>query len=180
VLPENPLESTHRKRVVFGLVLALVGAALFWMNIAEGPMEAVILSALGAAFVAGYFYNHSYGLLIPGCILLGLGLGELLDRTWFGVGDTQQLGLGVGFLAIYVVDRMYRGRTSWWPLVPGVILVGSVLADEFYGFRSVVEKGWPLILVAIGLAIMSGAGRRHDAARARGRDDSAPKPPHEI
>jgi hypothetical protein len=177
-LPDEPVENARQKRVVLGLVLALVGAALFWMNIAEGPTSAIILTALGAAFVAGYVYNKTYGLLIPGCILLGLGLGELLDRSWIGFHEMTQFGLGVGFIAIFVIDRIYRGKTSWWPLIPGVFLVGEVLADEFYGFRNMVDKGWPLILVVIGLAIMAGVGTRRYGTRRH--DDSEPKPPHEL
>jgi hypothetical protein len=166
---------THRdRRKVAGVVLAVIGVALFWLNVTEGTSEAVIMAALGALFVAGYFMGRGYGLLIPGCILLGLGLGDLADAAWFG--DFKQLGLGLGFLAIYFIDRARSGYTAWWPLIPGSLLTLSGLGAEFRSVRIAVEKGWPLILVVIGVALVMGWGTRR---RDNGDRPAEPRGPHE-
>lgn len=169
----NPTEHRRERRVAAGFVLALVGLALFWLNVSQGPTEAVVMAAAGAVFLALYFAGRGYGMLIPGCILLGLGLGELADRVWWG--DYRQLGLGLGFVAIYVIDHLRQGRSHWWPLIPGVIITLSALGAEFSSIRNAVEKGWPLILVIIGAALMLGFGSR----RRRDETPTQPRGPHE-
>jgi hypothetical protein len=169
----TPPERARQRRVVAGTTLALIGLALFWLNITEGPSHAIIMAAIGAAFLAAYYAGQGYGLLIPACILLGLGLGELAEEVWWG--DFNQLGLGLGFIAIYVIDRLRRGETSWWPLVPGGIITVSALGAEFGTVRAAVEKGWPLILVVIGVALIAGVGK----SRRRNHDDTPdPRGPH--
>ena len=110
---------------------------------------------IGALFVAGYFYSRNTGLLIPGCILLGLGSGAILDARFAAIHSTQ-FGLGLGFLAIYVIALAYERRSHWWPLIPGsiLVLVGLSIREEV--FRYIFSQGWPLILVVIGVVILVG------------------------
>ncbi len=119
------------------------------------------LFAIGALLVAGYLYGRNYGLLIPGCILLGVGSGRVLDARFSGI-DNPYFGLGLGFLAIYFVALAYERRSHWWPLIPGTVLllVGLSLEDELV--RYIFSQGWPLILVLVGLVILIGglAGSR--------------------
>ncbi|MCZ6539574.1 MAG: hypothetical protein O6922_07085, partial [Chloroflexi bacterium] len=122
------------KRRHIGVVLVVLGVLLFAVQLIDMPNGAVTRMVIGAAFVVGYLYRREYGLLIPGCILLGLGLGRIGSDIW-NVYEYGSIGLGVGFLAIYVVDRLYRGTSPWWPLVPGLILVAKGLA---HGELSVV------------------------------------------
>jgi hypothetical protein len=119
----------------------------------------LVLFVIGALFIAGYFSSRNYGLLIPGCILAGLGAGEF-------IGDSS-LGLGLGFIAIFAIDTLVRGRTSaWWPLIPGVIIAGNAVADRndavFGTIRQVANDWWPIVLVLIGVIILAQAlsGRR--------------------
>ena len=48
---------------------------------------AAVLLVAGTLFLAGYLLRRSYGLLIPACILLGLGAGSLGAETWFDFGE---------------------------------------------------------------------------------------------
>jgi hypothetical protein len=121
----------------------------------------VLFFLIGGVFVTVYFINRAYGFLIPGGILLGLGLGQVGQESggilaFVGFGS---VGLGIGFLSIYAIDLVYRGRTSWWPLIPGGVLVISGLATANDAVRRLFSVGWPLILVLVGLFILVGASR---------------------
>ena len=89
--------------------------------------------------MAGYLYRGTYALLIPGGILLGLGLGAIGERAMPGSVDFVAIGLSVGFLAIYVIALVYASRSHWWPLIPGVILI---LAGIAAGNRSLEHLLW--------------------------------------
>jgi len=148
--------STNNPTIV-GVVLIALGV-LFLLGQSLNLSGSIWLIGLGALFLVGYFARRSYGLLIPGCILLGLGAGEAI-----GFSD---LGLGLGFIAIFAVDTLvYRtgaaqgGSTShWWPLIPGVIIAGSAVANSnralFGSFGQVIHDWWPLLLVGLGVLLL--------------------------
>lgn len=150
--PEN------RGRVIAGAVLILLGVAFFAMQFFGELGSSAILFLAGVAFIGGYFYTRAYGLLIPGCILAGLALGQLAERGGlFSFSGLSSVGLGVGFIAIFLIDLVYTGSWRWWPLIPGGILVLTGLATANATLQILIERGWPLILVAIGLIILAGA-----------------------
>jgi hypothetical protein len=129
---------------------------------------AVIVLAVGLALLVAHLVTRMYGLLVPGGILTGLGAGlvasqQLATATTSGSG-LMVLGLGLGFLSIWVIGGLLRvDRHHWWPLIPGGILAligGSVLADV-QGIQ--VTEAWPVILVAVGLLVL---WRTRAAARA--------------
>jgi len=144
-------------RLFAGAILILLGLGLFALQFVEGLGDAVIFFLIGGAFVAGYLYRRAYGLLIPGCILLGIGLGSVGEESALAFGDMSSLGLGVGFVAIYVIALVYEGRSAWWPLIPGGILLVNGLASGNEAMQQLLSVGWPLILVFLGLLILAGA-----------------------
>ena len=153
------MDDRDRGRLVTGAILVLLGLGLLALQFMEGFNEAVVLFLIGAAFVAGYLYSRAYGLLIPGCILLGLGLGFVGETTISSLDEEVfiLLGLGVGFVAIYVIPLVYVGKSHWWPLIPGVILIVVGIASMSDDLERLLEVGWPLILVLLGLVILAGA-----------------------
>ena len=72
-------------------------------------------------------------------------------------GETH--GLGLGFIAIFVIATLYQGRSHWWPLIPGGILLVSGLAEGSQAFRDLLAVGWPVVLILIGLIFLAGAFR---------------------
>ena len=82
---------------------------------------------------------------------------SVLDEP-FAFGDSVQIGLGGGFLAIYVIGMLYERRTQWWPLVPGGFLVVTGLPEGAPLFAWMAFN-WPLIFVVIGALILFGALR---------------------
>ncbi len=73
------------------------------------------------------------------------------------VGDLDTIGLGAGFVAIYVIDILYRGRSHWWPLIPGAILIVAGVASG--SLEHLISVGWPLVLIVIGLRMLVGGSR---------------------
>ena len=151
------MDNERQGRIFFGAILIILGIGLIALQYVEGFGDAMILFLIGGLFVAGYFYRRSYGLLIPGCILLGIGLGKVGESTLMAFGGFEQLGLGVGFVAIYVIDLVYSGSSSWWPLIPGLILIVTGLSEGSEDFGHLVSVGWPIIFVFFGLLLLAGA-----------------------
>ena len=116
-----------------GLILIAVGLGLFLIDRVEGIGPEAVMLVIGAAFLIAYFVRKKYGLLVPGCILLGIGIGQVGRESFLGFGESSSLGLAFGFIAIYVIARLYEGKTQWWPLIPGgvmLILVGAFRGGE--------------------------------------------------
>ena len=159
---------------IVGLMLIAAGAALLLMF--TTPLGAELLvGLLGAAFLIAHAVTRTYGLLVPGGILTGLGAGILVESQG-GPQGAVVLGLGAGFLAIAVVDRI--GGTSvgsgwWWPLIPGGVLTavgGSVMAARWELGAYLV----PVALIVIGLRVLAGPRRGPDAPADRAPADGAP------
>jgi hypothetical protein len=141
-----------------GYALIILGIVLFILELVAGPRQTELFIVLGCIFVAGYFARKSYGLLVPGCILLGLGVGSIGERAGIGFYNFDHLWIGISFLAIYLIDRVYRGSTHWWPIIPGCILVLSDIVrrnETTSNIWSILTTGWPLILVLIGLVLIA-------------------------
>lgn len=153
------------RRTFLGIVFILLGASLFLQNVLSGLAWSIILAALGALFLAAYFRRHTYAMLVPGCILLGLGVGEIIDTVWLGRLDVGELGLGIGFLAIYAIDLAQSRRASWWPLIPGAILAAWAIGSAYESFQALIVKGWPLVFVLIGVLFLAGAFDRRRGGR---------------
>ena len=103
-------------------------------------------------------------LLIPGCILLGLGIGNLGSDSFMSFGDSEMLGLGFGFIAIFVISWFQERKSHWWPLIPGgVLLIMAIPRTQ--GFFEYLWQHWELILVIIGALIVIGAFRDRGESR---------------
>lgn len=160
------------RKLTAGVVLIVVGLAFFASSKMGYLRGELILAILGAAFLAAYLVLGRYGLLIPGCILTGLGLGSLLGDGVVGASSAK-LGLGLGFLAIYALAWLRERQSHWWPLIPGGILTLSAIhrMEEAMGY---LFQNWPLILVAVGVALLIGglATRRDDGEKGEGETSS--------
>ncbi|NIM62909.1 MAG: hypothetical protein GTN89_03285, partial [Acidobacteria bacterium] len=77
------------------------------------------------------------------------------------IDDPWKVGLGAGFIAIFVIALVYEKRSHWWPLIPGGILLVTAfsIGEELMDF--LFSGGWPLVLIIIGVIIVLGAlGKR--------------------
>lgn len=136
-------------KILAGLILIFLGLAVIGLKFYQISQISVFHLLLGGIFLAGYFHNRAYGFLIPGCLLLSLGLLATPGR-YLGFSDFSPIALGVGFIAIYVIDLIYRGKSSWWPLIPGFILIFAGLR-QLESLRSLL---WPVLLIVLGIYLI--------------------------
>ena len=151
------MEQNIKARLATGSLFIVLGLGLYGMQFMENMGESITLLLLGGLCIAGYLYTRSAFLLIAGCLVTGLGIGSFGERTWSVVGEFSKLGLGIGFILIYVISLLWEKRAHWWPLIPGIILLllGFNAWRRFYSF--LFSRGWPLILVGIGVLILLGS-----------------------
>jgi hypothetical protein len=158
-----------RQSLTLGVVLAIIGG-FFVLRRAiplSGPGPTLLL--LGAIFLAVSALRSFRGPLLPGCVLLGLGCGFLLQdplEPWLPRWAALLAGLGAGFLLVAGLDRAAgRRRRGPW-LVPAVILlgiaVGAAIArhvdvSSFFGKLAALV---PWLIVAAGLWLVVTALRR--------------------
>lgn len=152
------MSDQKKRRLNAGLILIVIGLGLFAMDRMEGIGAEVVLLIIGAAFLVAYFLQKNYGLLIPACIMLGLGVGRVGGGSMFELADGNQFGLAIGFISIYVIARLYEGKTHWWPLIPGAVLL-LVSLPYTHRYMEFIFDHWQLILVLIGVLMIAGALR---------------------
>ena len=150
-----------KKRAVLGALLVLLGIIfLLRPHIEWGGPTALL--GLGSIFFLGYLFLGTYGLLVPGGILLGLGSG-ILARNELAEDPGKAAFFacfGAGFLLIYIADRIKRS-TSVWPLIPGGILVGigAYLEADQQGWLPPnlghwLKFFWPVVLIFLGIYLI--------------------------
>jgi drug/metabolite transporter (DMT)-like permease len=148
-------------RWVGGAVLIIIGVALLvgqWVP-DVGRYATLIV---GLALLALFVLTRNPGALIGGSIVTGIGAGILLEETFPATaGGWVPLGLGFGFLGIWLVGSLFRlPEARFWPLIPGGILVFVGLAGMGGGAADLLRYAWPVVLILAGLAVIFGGRRR--------------------
>jgi hypothetical protein len=151
------------RRMWAGAILVGVGLVLLGLQLMEGVQAPVWLMTIGSLLIAGYLMRRAYGLLVAGCIVLGIALGQVAEQLFSWPPSANGIGLGAGFLAIYVIDWAQNRSAHWWPLIPGTILVLSSVAT----LTSVGDYLWPLVLIVVGIGMMFGVTRRRASTATR-------------
>ena len=157
-------------QIAAGLALIVLGGVLLFLERLDSGAHGYLLFILiGGVFVAGYLYKRAFGLLIPGALLLGIGGGLVFEDLHSGPfvdGDNVALGLGLGFVLIYVASLLYERQNRWWPLIPGGFLVIASL-PEFVWVDDVLDF-WPVAVMAVGvLLLFRGVASRQREGEAR-------------
>ena len=148
------MSTVSKQRMIPGIVLIILGFALFGMVRADQYRSEIIPILLGGILLVVYFFRKSYLLLIPGCLLLGLGLGGIVDPHVSNTFDVKALGIGIGFIGVYLIHRSYAGKAHWWPLIPGLLFIADGMSVILKELMDILGEGWPLILVIIGIVII--------------------------
>lgn len=150
-------ETMERPNTVPALVLIGIGVVLLLAQLTGVGPEAVV-AVIGAGFLIAYAATRTYGFLIPGGIMTGLGIGIVIQaQAVASQGEPVLLGLGIGFLAIYAVDAVVRrSEALWWPVIPGGILttIGVLVGTGRESWLENAGSWWPAILIVIGALIL--------------------------
>jgi len=117
----------------------------------SGWLPGVILIVVGLTLFAVQLLDLDADVIV---LIIGLGTGIVLE-DFRVMREPVVLGLGLGFLAIYVVDVITSGARAqgrWWPLIPGAILTAVAGASGAFGEEGerAIERGWPILLVVAG------------------------------
>jgi len=148
------MKKERKGQIIAGIILILLGLSFSGIRFIIGFHYNTFFLLLGGLFIAAYFYKDLYGLLIPGCLIIGSGL----TSGHFGLlrysPHYNTLGLGLGFIAIYVIDLLNKGKTLWWPLIPGGILTFLGLSTRPYHFWGFFQVIWPILIILLGLFII--------------------------
>ncbi len=89
--------------------------------------------------------------------MTGLGIGIILAARSPGGGSAVLLGLGLGFLSIYMIDARWRHMPAgWWPLIPGgvIAVIGLLVAAGEFGLLASTGRWWPVVLMLLGLYLL--------------------------
>ncbi|SHK01266.1 hypothetical protein SAMN02745227_01299 [Anaerobranca californiensis DSM 14826] len=132
-----------------GLILALIGAFLLLINLNVITMDYLLLF-IGIIMLILYFTNTNSGVVIPGCILTGIGLYNVLSVYYKFPEGTFLLFLAFAFWGIFFLSK----RNSWaiYPAIPLTVLGSLNFIKEYFKIPQVKILG-PILLILIGIAI---------------------------
>lgn len=151
--------SSKKGGITAGILLITIGASLLLFRIIN--LSELFPLFLGLAFLVSGALTRKPGLIIPGGIIGGVGLGilamnynPLIAEQDPAAGGLFLLGFAAGWLSIPLFTRLFTGSTEWWPLIPGGILaaIGALILSGETGLAILKVLGdyWPLFLVAAG------------------------------
>ncbi len=164
------MAGARKGNLALGTALLVVGAVLLVTRFGTVETAPAWLLGIGVGLALIAILVRAYAPLVGGMVLLSLGAGMLLgDRGVGGLraGTWMVLGLGAGFVAIYLLGLILQMKPHWWPLIPGLVLLaigGARFVRRFALIppQLVIEARawWPVALVVAGIWIVVRALRR--------------------
>lgn len=148
--------NSSKSNLLLGIFLIIIGLFILFIQNSRftwGDSWPLIVIAAGLLFFIGFFISkENYGLLMPGSILLIIGI-LFLYFTQMGLyyikdlWPTFILAPGVGFFTMYFFGPK---KNKLW--IPGTILV--LIAIIFYAQFCYYFRYWPVILILLGLYLI--------------------------
>jgi hypothetical protein len=120
----------------------------------------LILLAIGIALLSAWLIGRSWVAMVPGFLVLALGIGELLeDLAAFRPAGQDVPGLAssmlaIAFLVIFVVARA-SGRHWTWPIWMAAIF-GLIGIAQLSAFVALPQFGAfvPVLIIVLGLVVL--------------------------
>ena len=106
------------------------GLSICFLTHALGLADFIFFVGLGTGIpllIWGVF-GQLFGLIIPGCLLLGiapgiyLAWGEIIEKSGLAQTGIMLVCLALGWIIITLFSRAITEDFIWWPLIPGGIL----------------------------------------------------------
>lgn len=159
----QPTQFTEtRNRATGGILLIAIGLLLLAGQVIH--FDHLFLPMLGGIFILAAITQRNAGLMVPGGILLGIGVGSFLtDNVLWGLAEPARGGLFLvslagGFALITVLSTMFTKQTQVWALIPASIigLIGSALliGGSAINVLAFVGQVWPVFLILGGLLML--------------------------
>ena len=161
----------RRTYLLGGVAVSSLGLALFVVIVTGISFWGTLFLIPGVLLVVlALAWKPYYWLYLPGLAVLGFGLGWIVDDAIEPSPDIwlSWIGLGAGLLLGYALRRAQGRRPHWLPLVGGALAVAVGWLAGVDDRWQIVWKGWPLIIVAVGLSLIARAllmGRRKRGER---------------
>jgi len=163
-ISEKKTYRRHNSRIVAGVILIVFGAATLlqrWLDIGN-----YIVLLLGLGMLIWGSDSRKTGLIIPGGVLTGIGLGILaIQGPWHfpyvGQNAIFLLCFAWGWFLITFLTAIFT-CTQWWALIPGGImaLIGGAILVTNGAFRWLdLNLVYAAILIVIGLVLLVFRGR---------------------
>lgn len=163
--PTTNSTRSNRAALAGGLVLIAIGllTLLGQLNL-SAQIGMFFIPALAVIFLVGGLISRTFGLVIPGGILGGIGLGiALIEGPLAGAAEPTRgaiflLAFAAGWLLIALLSHFTASAFQWWPLIPASVLAaigGLLLAGETgQQVLKVIGYAWPVVLIAVGAWII--------------------------
>ena len=152
------MESERRTgRVFWGLALILLGGLLLVQQLTSLVVQGwLFLGLLGLLFGLAYALTRRHGWLIPACIMFGLAGGIAVEGDGGMHGAGVLGGLGLGFVAIPVVEWLATRRQYYWAFVPGAVLlvIATLLGTGNEALLASLNWFWPVVLILAGAWVL--------------------------
>jgi hypothetical protein len=159
----NPGRELRKRRIV-GAVLLTIAILAIVHRYVPFEVDHLILPLIGSGFVIWAIVGRVWGLLIPGCIISGVGFGQWLQRSaqngvWSGHGQALFLYcMAGGFVLITILSSVVFRRRELWPLWPAFFIAFTGLlrdgVDLSEYFRR-VQPFWPFALLVVAVWLLA-------------------------
>jgi hypothetical protein len=159
--PSNSCSSSRGRLVAGGVLLTVAVLALLSRHLSWSGSGRALLPVIGVAFVVWGALARNAGLLVPGGILLGVGVGSWLQPT-YGTGAFL-FAMAGGFLSISLFSVLLFGpkQRAGWTIFPalGLAFAGLVVAGgaEMRALLRTFGDYWPYALLIVALALIASA-----------------------
>ena len=158
-------EYRRNRGLVVGALMLLFGAVLLIETLTTWTLiPTLVMPLLGLTFLIWGSVTRHAGLIIPGGIVLGVGVGTaLIAQRIAPVGGTDEgaimlLSLALGFAVITPFTWAFTDHMHWWALIPAAVLafLGVSLLSGEWGAQALIWFGmfWPVALIIGGAAIV--------------------------
>lgn len=151
-----------RNRATGGVLLIAIGLLLLAGQVIH--FDHLFLPILGGVFILAAIAQRNPGLMIPGGILTGIGVGAFLtDNVFWAMAEPARGGLFLvslagGFALITVLSAVFTRHAQVWALFPATIigLIGGALLIGGTAVNVVAFLGqvWPVFLILGGLLML--------------------------
>jgi hypothetical protein len=158
-------DPVRSRRVAAFVLLAVAGFALFREYIPIGWREGG-LALLGIMFVVWAGLARNAGLLVPGGILTGIGVGIVLRHEFGPAAFLFSMAGGFLLVSLLSLAMFGKAKSTWWTVFPagGLAFAGLVqtAGPDVREWLRAVGPVWPYILIAIALWLLFTKPRSRD------------------